>query len=222
MFTLLGWRVSYFTGKLECYLRLKKIPFQAGGMSGNQLMVKAKKWSGAMVMPLLQTPDGNYLQDTWDIIRVLESKYPSPSMVPTTPRKRVVSSLIEAWADEFWIPMAMHYRWSYPESVEDFKKEAGDALIPSFLAPRWIKNIAANKVANILIAYLPVVGVRPSQTDQLQEWTRDILSKLDAHFAVHPFLLGARPSTADCGEQHCCRPGRSCHRITASYRVCVC
>jgi len=166
-------------------------------MTAYELTIAAKKWTGASVMPILLTPQGKYMQDTWDIIRMLELKHPTPPLIPLTPKKRFVSSFIEAWADEFWVPMAMHYRWNYSESIVFFKKEAGDNMLPSFV-PRFVKDIAANEVAKTLISFLPVVGVRDDQKDLIHAWTVDMLGKLDAHFALHPYILGNVPSSADC------------------------
>jgi glutathione S-transferase len=178
-------------------MRFKNIPFKETIMTGYELMVSSKKWTGASVMPILKTPEGNYLQDTWDIIRALEIKHPQPPLIPLTPRKRFVSLFIEAWADEFWVPFAMHYRWNFPESVEFFKTEAGDSMFPA-IVPRFIKQSVANNVASTLVSFLPVVGVRPDQTELIHSWTLDILGKLNDHFAVHQFVLGNLPSTADC------------------------
>ncbi|CAE7472309.1 unnamed protein product, partial [Symbiodinium microadriaticum] len=63
-------------------------------------------------------------------------------------------------------------------------------------APQFIKNIAADKIAAILISYLPYAGVRPAQFVMMEEWTGNMLSLLDSHFSQHQYILGA-PSMAD-------------------------
>lgn len=118
-------------------------------------------------------------------------------MCVATPRKRIVSCLLEAWADEFWVPFAMHYRWNYRESVEFFNEEAGRNLIPWL--PQFVQNLFANQVANILIGYLPRVGVRPDQYKMIELWTEDICSKFDCHFQDNMYLLGDTPSIGDFG-----------------------
>ncbi|MBK6559244.1 MAG: hypothetical protein IPG16_19255 [Comamonadaceae bacterium] len=57
---------------------------------------------------------------------------------------------MEAWGDEWWIPMAMHTRWTYPENYALFEREAGSALLPSCRASlngaqsrSWPGNFAA-------------------------------------------------------------------------------
>lgn len=198
-YTLYGWKLSYFTGKLYSYLRCKNIPFVENNVNVYTLYSKVKKNTGAVVMPALTTPEGEWLQDTRNIINMLEKRFPdSPSVFPKTPKRLFVSNLVEAWGDEMWITSAMHYRWSYPESVEQFKREAGDALLP--YAPRILKNHFASKTAATLIGYLPYVGVVPDQIPIIEKWTVGMLGKLDAHFKENDYLLGnGHPSIGDFG-----------------------
>lgn len=156
-----------------------------------------KKQTGAMVMPAVMTPDGEWLQDSRHIIEKMEIEYPTPSVFPSTPRRKFISGLLEAWGDEYWLSPAMYYRWNMPENVESFKREAGDNLLP--WTPRFIKNLVANKTAAVLISYLPAVGIVPDQHKMMEEWTVDMVQKLNAHFEHHPYLLGDIPTIGDFG-----------------------
>lgn len=197
-YTLYGWKVSYFTGKLYSYLRYKNIPFVENNTNLLTLYRIVKQKTGAVVMPTMTTPDGHWLQDTRHIIDVLETKFPAPSVFPKTAKRMFVSSLFEAWGDEWWIPIAMHYRWSYPESVVMFRREVGDTLIP--YAPRFLKDHAAGRTASVLIGYLPFVGVVPGQFAMMESWTNDMLCLLDNHFKCNLFLLGnGCPTIGDFG-----------------------
>jgi glutathione S-transferase len=196
-FVLYGWRVSYFTGKLSSYLQCKGIPYTEKFPNLIETFHLLKKKTGASVMPVLLTPDGQWLQDTRDIINVLERDFPNPPVFPQTPRRQLASELLEAWGDEWWVPIAMHYRWNRPESVDFFRKEAGDNFLPHM--PRLIKDIASSKAETFLRNVLPHVGARPEQFEMMERWTNKTLALLDAHFAVHPFLLGSSPSIGDFG-----------------------
>lgn len=198
-YTLYGWKLSYFTGKLFSYLRYKNIPFVENNVNVFTLYRKVKANTGAVVMPTMKDPNGMWLQDTRHIINTLEGRFPTvPSVFPTTAKRMFISSLFEAWGDEWWIPIAMHYRWSYPESVALFMKEAGDSLVP--YTPRFVKNRFAEKTAATLINYLPYVGVVPDQFSIMESWTMDTLSLLDAHFKENKYLLGnSRPTIGDFG-----------------------
>lgn len=159
------------------------------------LYYTAKKKVGTPVMPILVTPKGEWLQDTKDIIQEMEKRYLEHSVYPKTPCKRFVSLVLETWADEFWVPHAMHYRWNRPDSVTFFLEEAGHNLFPYF--PRFIRDYASSIVKQTLVGYLPSVGVRPEQYVIVEEWTVDMLNKLDSHFQAHPYLLGETPSIGD-------------------------
>jgi glutathione S-transferase len=195
---LYGWKLSYYTAKVFCYLKYKHIPFKEVTNNVIDLYYTIPKHTGgAKVMPVVLTPNGKWIQDTRNIIETLETQYPNPPVFPSMPRKRFISCILEAWADEFWVPIAMHYRWNYNESVVFFKEEAGDNLFP--FAPKFVKSFLATKVANTLQSYLPIVGVRPSQFNLMEIWTEDMMSKLDLHFVSNSYLLGTIPSIGDFG-----------------------
>jgi len=194
-YTLHGWHLSYFSAKVRCYLAHKGVPFDDKAIDLWTLMVTVRRRTGVVVMPVLRTPEDRWLQDSSDIIDQLEQRFPARPVLPTTPRQRFAALLLEAWADEWWIPLAMHTRWSYPENYALFEHEAGTALLPRW--PRALQRRAAASIAERLRGYLPVVGVRPAQLTMMDRWAHTTLDLFEAHFAVHPYLLGARPSLAD-------------------------
>lgn len=196
-FVLHGWHLSYFAGKTRAYLRYKGIPFVDHEVDALTLMWKIPRKTGATVMPVVVTPQGEWLQDTKHIVEVLEQRYPQSTVTPSTPRQRIAAMLLEAWADEWWIPLAMQYRWIYPENYALFEHDAGNALLPGF--PRFMKKRIVAYVAKTLRGYLPSVGVVPEQYAVQERWTENMLDALERHFAVHPFLFGDKPSIADFG-----------------------
>lgn len=194
-YVLHAWELSYFSGKTRCYLRYKGIPFTDTPVNALTLLWKIPRRTGVTVIPVVVTPEGEWLQDTKHIVDVLEARFPQAPVLPATPRQRIAALLIEAWADEWWIPHAMHYRWSYPENFPLFQREAGDGLLPGF--PRWLKSRMASRAINAMRGYLPAVGVVPAQHAMLERWTEAMLDVLERHLAVQPFLFGTRPSVAD-------------------------
>ncbi len=195
--TLYGWHLSYFTGKVLCYLRYKQIPFVDQPVSLLTLTRRIKRKTGAAVMPVLCTPEGEWIQDSSIIMDRMEAVYPHHPVEPSTPVQRFASSLMEAWGDEWWIPMAMHTRWTYPENYALFEKEAGHGLLPHF--PGFVQRRAVAYVARTLRGYLPSVGVRPEQYALMDSWMAQMLDLLDAHFEQHPYLFGGRPGVGDFG-----------------------
>ncbi|HSW12059.1 MAG TPA: glutathione S-transferase family protein [Solimonas sp.] len=192
-----GWHLSFFSGKTRAYLRYKGVPFVDHEVDALTLMWKIPRKTGAAVMPVVVTPEGEWLQDTKDIAEAIERRFPQAPVLPSTPRQRIAAMLIEAWADEWWIPVAMHYRWVYPENYALFEADGGNALLPGF--PRVVKNRLVAYAANKMRSYLPAVGIVPEQYAVMERWTENMLDVLDRHFQHMPFLFGTRPSVADFG-----------------------
>lgn len=196
-FTMFGWHLSYFAGKLRCYLRYKRIPFVDQPVSLFVLAVLGRIKTGVIVMPTLRLPEGNWMQDTSTIIDYLEERFPEYPIIPTTPVQRFAAYLLEAWGDEWWIPIAMHTRWTYTENFPLFERDAGSALLPHF--PRFIQNKAAGMIATKLRGMCLRVGIRREQFKIMDAWTDNMLDLLEAHFTQHAYLLGERPTLADFG-----------------------
>lgn len=196
-YTLYGWHLSYFAGKARCYLLRKGIPFIDRDVDLLTLLFRIKPRFGTPVMPVLVTPEGEWLQDTSVIIDRLESRFPSPSVIPADPVQRLAAYVMELWGDEWWIPMAMQTRWAHDENYALFEAEAGRALLP--WAPRFAQKQAVARIARLLRSYLPAVGAIPEQGAAIEDWTRAMLDQFDAHFRTMPFLFGDAPTLGDFG-----------------------
>lgn len=194
-YRLYSWHLSYFSGKARAYLRYKGIPFDDVAVNAWTLLKRFPKKTGTTAMPVVVTPEGEWLQDTTAIIELLEQRHPERPVLPSTPVQQMAAMLIEIWADEFWIPPAMHYRWSYPENERLFLDEAGRALLP--WAPAFVGRRMARRSATLLKSYLPGVGITPAQQPVMERWTGTMLDALEAHFAQHDYLLGGQPTLAD-------------------------
>lgn len=191
-----GWHASYYAGKVRTYLLYKQVPFVEEALTLRKLMGPIKRHTGAAAMPVVRTPQGQWLSDSSLIIDHFEATQTDRPVVPTTPVQRCLSYLLEAWLDEWWIPMAMHSRWTYPENYQTlFREEIGNQLMPGF--PRFAKNMAVDRVANMLRGMCPRVGIRPEQHDWLNRWSMHMMGLLQAHFERHTYLLGEGPSLAD-------------------------
>jgi glutathione S-transferase len=95
-----GASLSYYTGKLEAYLRYKEIPYQriAMGLSARR---RIRRLTGADQMPALELPDGRFLTDTTPIIDWLEARHPDPPVIPRDPLQAFASRLLEDYAEEW-------------------------------------------------------------------------------------------------------------------------
>lgn len=196
-YTHYAWHLSYFSGKTRCYLEYKGIPYAEKPINLYDLMRRIPRRTGTSVMPVVVTPEGEWLQDTSVIIDRLEKDFPAKPVLPKTPVQRFAAYLIELWGDEWWVPIAMHTRWSHPENYLLFQREGGDNLLPGF--PRFIKNRVVTYIANKMRSYQKTVGFVPEQHAVMDQWTDAMLDHLERHFSQMPFLLGHKPSLADFG-----------------------
>ena len=80
-----GSEISYFTGKLEAYLRYKEIPYERIPMTTRLFRRVIPQKTGAAQMPAVELPDGRWMTDTTPMIDWFESQHPEPSVIPRDP-----------------------------------------------------------------------------------------------------------------------------------------
>jgi len=198
MFTQIGVPLSLYSGKTRAYLLHKRIPFVERGSNLWEYGITIPRRTKAAAVPVVITPEGEYLQDTSVIIDRLEARFPQNPVLPATPILRFSAYLFELWGDEFWLPLAMHTRWSHPENRPLFIHDAGDALLSGM--PRWLKNLIGAKHARLMKSYADgLLGINDETRPLLDRFLQIHLDALDAHFADHPFLFGTCPSLGDFG-----------------------
>lgn len=197
-YTLWGTPHSFYTGKIRSYLTKKGVAFREICPSHPRFQAVIVPTVGQMVVPVLETPEGQILQDTSDMIDHLESRQPAPPMIPAMPVQRAVAWLLGAFGSEALLPAGMHYRWSYRAQQEDFlRAEFGRAVHsgPDRVAHRG----AGEQLMNYFNGFLPFLGVLPETIPTIEAAYLELLDALDEHFQHFPYLLGDRPSIADFG-----------------------
>lgn len=194
-FTLYAWRVSWYSAKVRSYLQVKGIPFNE--QKPSLLTFKhsiPRHCGGDAVVPVVVSPEGDWLQDSSLIIEQLERRYPAAPVLPAGPVQRMFSLLVELWADEYWHPTAEHYRFSFPENFPVWRDELA-SLLPGF--PRFMQHKLVKHFYNYMLSVTGDVGVVPENFGLIERWSETQLDTLDQHFARMPYLLGARASLAD-------------------------
>jgi len=190
-----GTTASYYTGKLEAYLRAKGIAYRLEPFSRAN-MRRCAQHTGVVQVPQVECPDGSWLVDTTLIIEYFERVRPEPAVTPREPAVAFVSRLVEDYADEWlWRP-AMHYRWSYPETARLMSawlaEHARDQLAPEWLKQRFWRRRQFG-------TFVRGDGVTASTRAAVEASYLETLDALEAVFARRPFVLGARPTEADFG-----------------------
>jgi len=192
-----GLEVSYFTGKLEGYLRYKEIPYELVAMTRRTWEGIVPQQTGVAQMPAVELPDGRWMTDTTPIIDWLETQWPEPPVIPPDPLQAFVSRLLEDYADEWlWRP-ALHYRWSYRADALLLSRRIVDEMMADVPLPGALKRWGIRRRQQR--RYVRGDGVTDGTRAHVEGVYLKSLAHLEAIFAARPFLLGDVPTLADFG-----------------------
>lgn len=196
-YKLYGAPLSLYTGKARAYMKYKNIPYEEVFSSLKVYKNIIVPNTGVRFIPVVETPDGEFLQDTAAIIDRLEEDFPSHRVVPSSPIQRMVSYLFEAWADEWLLIPAMHYRWN-KDNFPFIYQEFGKVVLPNM--PKWIQGIIGKKVGAKFKGFVPTLGITERSIPAIEDWYENhVIPLLDNHFAQHDYLLGGAPCLGDFG-----------------------
>lgn len=148
---------------------------------------------GWPVIPVLQTPDGELVQDTADIIAHIEATHDGPSVMPDGPVQRFVSELLHTFADQWLTLPAMHYRWNHNE--EWTYGEFGKTALPNATSEE--QYVIGKKRGQMFRGMVPMLGITPDTIPGIETSYLAFLSEFSAHLEKYPYLFGGRPSLAD-------------------------
>lgn len=197
-YILWGTPHSLFTGKARSYLLKKQVPFTELLASDARFLGEVVPKVGHMVIPVIETPEGELIQDTIAIIDHVEARSTGPQLHPTGPVQQVVAHFLDAFGTNYLMPAAMHYRWSYRADQETFlRAEFARAVPPEIAYPKRLDMAGA--IMDRFNGFLPNLGVAPETIPAIEAAYEELLDVLEAHFRLHPYLLGGRPSLADFG-----------------------
>ena len=193
---LYGSSISYFTGKMECYFKVRSIPYKRIVAPYPAFEKKMKKMVGVHQMPAVVLPDGRWMTDTTKMIQWFESKF-NNSLVPQDPVQAFICYLIEDWADEWWWRPAMHYRWHYKEGAEFASDHLAKELLGTFPAPHFLKKMfLARRQRN---GYTVGDGISQDNKIAVEANVINLFSNLEKIFSKRSFIFGETPSLADIG-----------------------
>ncbi len=200
-FILWGTSHSLYTGKARSCLIKKGLAFVERCPSHTDYKARVRAAVGMVTFPVLETPEGQFIQDSTDIVTYLDS-LDTPSsdtfMTPFTPVQRVVARLIDGFGLEGMLQAAMHYRWSYRDEQELFlQTEFGRGLYAG--ADREARRNAGKRVMDFFSSSLPALGITNATVPAIEAAYEELLEALDVHFQSYPYVMGWRVSIADLG-----------------------
>ena len=149
------------------------------------------------VIPVLQFPDGRFMNDSTPLAYALEREHPERSIVPADPAQAWLSDLLEDFGDEWVTKMMFHYRWYYAADrafAQDWVVTSRDPVMP------MEQRVAAKKMFNDRqVGRMAIVGCTEQNRSIIEDSYRFVLDTLDRHLKTRPFLFGTRPALADFG-----------------------
>jgi glutathione S-transferase len=197
LYTLYGAPLSLYSGKARAYLTYKNLAFDEvfSSMKVYKKIIIPK--TGVRFIPVVKTPQGEYLQDTAQIIDTLEQRHPERCITPATPTQKLVSYLFETWGDEWLVIPAMHYRWN-KDNFPFIYQEFGKVIAPNM--PGFIRAFIGKKIGAKFKGFVPMLGITDKSIPAIEDWYENhVLALLDTHFAEYNYLLGDKPCLGDFG-----------------------
>jgi len=198
-YTLYGMRASLYTGKARAYLIKQDVDYLEVVPGSQRFFKEIVPKIGRMIIPTIETPDGEIIQDSTEIIDYFENNgLARQSAYPTAPRQLAVAHVLELYGSEGLLRPAMHYRWNFPEVNDDFiERNFADDLRPGAPADQALE--AARQGMNRMRLAAVAFGVSPETIPPIESAYLELLDLLQAHLGAAPYLLGGRPSLADYG-----------------------
>lgn len=186
---------SYYSGKLEAYLRYKGIAHERIEINLDVMREQILPATGVMKVPVMQCPDGRWLKDTTPMIQWLDRQHAEHPVYPEDPAARFLALLIEDYADEWlWRP-AMYYRWRFADSHRLRRARLGEELARGTIHLGWLMGWYFRW--RQYLVFVRGDGVRRHNEAQMQAPYHRTLQRLARLLESRPFLLGARPSIVD-------------------------
>ena len=185
--------ISLFSGKARAYLRWKNVAFEEVPPGPDIMKARVLPVIGWPVIPVMETANEEFVQDTADIIAHIEAAESGPSVYPDGPVQRFVTELLHTFADQWLTLPAMHYRWHYNEAwtLEEFGKVAAPT------ADRETQIAIGTKRGAMFKAMVPMLGVTPETGPAIEASYLEFLTEFSNHLDVHNFVFGGRPTLAD-------------------------
>lgn len=199
MYTLYGMTGSLYTAKVRAYLNYHQIDYVEVGASDPRFTEQVVPKVGRWIVPILQTPSGEYLQDGTCILDYLQANEPAKNSIYTDqPVLGAVAHVLEMFGGEGLLRPAMHYRWNFDETNLNFLKAtfrdvAGFTLDAAKAESAFL--FASGRMRKATISF----GVTPRSQALVEQSFMQLLDILERHLACSPYLLGGKPTIADYG-----------------------
>lgn len=200
-YTLFGAPASLYTGKARSYLRKQGIEFvevvPGSDRYLNEIVPKAGRW----IIPVVEAPDGEIIQDGADIIDHFE-RGPGQALrryeiYPESPVLLAISHVFELFGGEGLLRPAMHYRWNFDEENLNYIAAEFALLAPPVDDDTAMKFFlhSSGRMRKAAVTF----GVTPESAPAIETAFEEWLDLFSEHLREHPYLLGGQPTIGDFG-----------------------
>lgn len=189
--------MSYFSGKLEGYLRYKEVPYERRVVTATVMRKEVLPATGLMKVPVVRMANGAWLKDTTPMIDFFETHYPTPEVVPSDPVLRFVSKLVEDYADEWCWRAALYWRWCFPNTRRLLMRRIGREVLGDWPLPASLTGWYYGR--RQIATYLKGDGLTAQTEPAIRQHYIDLLDNMALLLADQDFLLGNQPSLVDFG-----------------------
>ncbi|WP_084396746.1 glutathione S-transferase family protein [Henriciella aquimarina] len=184
---------SPYSMKVRAAMRAKRLPHVWVPLTADlrePVLSKVK----APVIPVIQTPEGEWTNDSTPFLLGLETE--GRALLPEDPVQRFACLLLEDMADEWTMKAMFHYRWAYEEDAEWCANWLMYDSLPN--AGREAVEKAAATIRERQISRMPLVGCTPETAPIIETSFARVTACLeDMALGSASFLFGDRPSLAD-------------------------
>ena len=195
---LYGMPGSLYTAKARSYLRKQGLAYEERVPGDPRFGADILPATGRWIIPVMQSPAGEVIQDGADIIDHLEQCGAARTAYPSDPVERVIAHLFDLFGAEGMLRPAMHYRWNFDaDNLAFLERDFVKALDPS--ADTQTRAEVFGFSSRRMRAAARSFGVSPPTYAAIEASYLDLLARLDAHFELYPYLLGDEPSLGDYG-----------------------
>ena len=196
---LYGMSASLYTGKVRAYLRQQGIAFVERGAGNPHFSNEVMPVIGRFIMPVVQTPEGEIIQDGSVILDHFEAgSLRKSSIQPQNQTLRAISYLFELFGGEGLLRPAMHYRWNFDDDNLPFLKSSFKDVFPPDLNDEEAEQAflhASGRMRQAAVNF----GVVPETFEVIESSYRDFLLRFNRHLGEASFLLGGHVTIGDFG-----------------------
>ena len=196
---LYGMQASLYTGKARAFMRRNRIAVTERGAGHPDYTGRVMQHINRLIMPVIETPSGDIIQDGTDILDYLESEGLSHEpLYPGDPITRAVAHLFELFGNEGMLRPAMHYRWNFDEDNLAFLKISFADVFPAHF-DRAGRAAAFDHASGRMRKAATAFGVVPETFKTIEASYAEFLALYDAHLSESYYLLGNAPTVGDYG-----------------------